>query len=327
MDWTRVLDRPALERLHAVQSPAHAHDFVGLPADPVEDQLTALANDGEGPDARRELWLGSAGGVPVAAGSITVPRLDNLDTAEIGLCVKPAARGRGHGAAAVDLLLLRCRELDRTRITTQVSHGLDGTPSAGDRLAARCGFASKFGEVRRLLDLSTAGDWSGLAGAVPAGYTVTTWVDRAPASVVPGLAALEARMSIDAPRGDLGFEPERWDAARWMVREDDALARGRLHVGAHVTVGDEVVGYTDLGVPRSQPEVGFQWTTIVRADHRGHRLGLLLKIASYRRLRAESPATRWVTTWNAADNAHMIAINEAMGFRAVDAWSGWQRTL
>jgi len=34
-----------------------------------------------------------------------------------------------------------------------------------------------------------------------------------------------------------------------------------------------------------------------------------------------------VTTWNAASNAHMIAINEAMGFRPIDLWCDWQLRL
>ena len=39
------------------------------------------------------------------------------------------------------------------------------------------------------------------------------------------------------------------------------------------------------------------------------------------------PQVRVIDTWNAAVNEHMIAINEAMGFRAVDAWVNWQMNL
>jgi len=42
---------------------------------------------------------------------------------------------------------------------------------------------------------------------------------------------------------------------------------------------------------------------------------------------AELPGMRYIDTWNAAVNDHMIAINERMGFRAVDAWPNWQMEI
>ena len=65
----------------------------------------------------------------------------------------------------------------------------------------------------------------------------------------------------------------------------------------------------------------------MRGDHRGHRLGMLIKAANLRLLRAESPRTRWLNTWNATSNTYMISINEALGFRPVDSWGEWQREL
>ena len=36
---------------------------------------------------------------------------------------------------------------------------------------------------------------------------------------------------------------------------------------------------------------------------------------------------RYIDTWNAAENKPMIAINEAIGFRAVDGWVDWQHDV
>ena len=58
--------------------------------------------------------------------------------------------------------------------------------------------------------------------------------------------------------------------------------------------------------------------------HRGHRLGLLVKIENVRHTLGSERDLRYIDTWNAAENTHMIAINEAIGFRAVDAWVDWQ---
>ena len=52
--------------------------------------------------------------------------------------------------------------------------------------------------------------------------------------------------------------------------------------------------------------------------------GMITKAVNLRTMRAHEPAVRIVDTFNAEVNTHMIAINEAMGFRAVDRWANWQ---
>jgi len=74
----------------------------------------------------------------------------------------------------------------------------------------------------------------------------------------------------------------------------------------------------------SRPAVGYQWDTIVRGEHRGHRLGLLVKAANLQQLREQMPAVRWLNTWNAADNRHMVPINDRLGFRPMEHWQEWQ---
>jgi hypothetical protein len=52
-----------------------------------------------------------------------------------------------------------------------------------------------------------------------------------------------------------------------------------------------------------------------------------VKIENLRHALAHEPDLRIIDTFNAAVNDHMIAINEAMGFRPVDAWENWQQSL
>ncbi len=54
--------------------------------------------------------------------------------------------------------------------------------------------------------------------------------------------------------------------------------------------------------------------TIVHPEHRGHRLGLAVKLANLEALAEEAPAVRRIVTGNAAVNAPMIAVNDMMGF-------------
>ena len=51
--------------------------------------------------------------------------------------------------------------------------------------------------------------------------------------------------------------------------------------------------------------------------HRGHRLGLLLKIDMMRWLAEAEPQLEVMETWNNADNRFMISVNEAARLSAV----------
>jgi hypothetical protein len=42
---------------------------------------------------------------------------------------------------------------------------------------------------------------------------------------------------------------------------------------------------------------------------------------------AHAAGLRVINTWNAAVNDHMISINEALGFRPVDALVNWQQEV
>ncbi len=55
--------------------------------------------------------------------------------------------------------------------------------------------------------------------------------------------------------------------------------------------------------------------------HRGHRLGLLTKVAMLDLLARREPRVTQIITWNSESNRHMIAINETLGYRVVDRWT------
>ena len=65
----------------------------------------------------------------------------------------------------------------------------------------------------------------------------------------------------------------------------------------------------------------FQWDTLVLPTHRGHGLGLALKVATMQAADDLLEGRRRIITYNAAGNEAMIRVNEALGFRQV-AWVG-----
>ena len=55
--------------------------------------------------------------------------------------------------------------------------------------------------------------------------------------------------------------------------------------------------------------------TVVHPEHRGHRLGLAVKLANLEALAgSRARDVRLIVTGNAAVNAPMIAVNDMMGF-------------
>ena len=67
--------------------------------------------------------------------------------------------------------------------------------------------------------------------------------------------------------------------------------------------------------------------TVVHPAHRGHRLGLAVKLANLEALARRAPAVRTIVTGNAAVNAPMIAVNDMMGFRIAGEGIFWQKHL
>lgn len=201
-----------------------------------------------------------------------------------------------------------------------------GEAPAASALLREHGFTPALEETRRMLDLR---EHPARDRPQPApGYRLEQWVDAAPEGLVDGLAYLSGRMTLDAPLGDMDYEPERWDAGRYREKEADAVARGmRRVVTATVHDGGTVAGVTEVFVRTSDPRTADQGDTIVDPDHRGHGLGLTLKQWNHALLAERFPDVRWVNTWNASSNSWMIRVNEAVGFRAMETWTEHQLDL
>ena len=65
----------------------------------------------------------------------------------------------------------------------------------------------------------------------------------------------------------------------------------------------------------------------MRRAHRGHRLGVAVKVATLRLLQERRPDVTEVLTYNAEVNDHMIAVNELLGFEPVARLGEFQKAL
>ena len=164
---------------------------------------------------------------------------------------------------------------------------------------------------------------------MPTHYRVLTFEAPWPAEYLEDQCALFRCMSTDEPHGDEGHEEEIWDAER--VGENDALrvargARYLIAVAQHVASG-RLVACTELAIGADSPGQAFQMLTVVEPEHRGHRLGLAVKLANLEQLARRAPEVRVIITGNASVNAPMIAVNEMMGFEVASRGNFWQKRL
>lgn len=313
-------DRAAMDAWFALARAAQTAD---RPADPPPCPVAHRAElTAPWPGTASRAWLATAGGDVLGVGALDLPLLDNTDNALAAVLVAPAHRGRGVGATLLARLAAEARAAGRSRLIGEAHAPLTG-PSPGTAFAQARGAHLALLSVRRRLDVAaaTAGGATagGAAGASSGVYDLVQWTDGTPEEWLDDIARLSARMSTDAPLGELHWTPEHHDAQR--VRDRDAMcdSRGlRVSVTAARAPDGRLVAFTEIAVATSTPWHGANWDTLVLPEHRGHGLGLRVKLANLALTGARFPGLRTVDTCNAASNSHMIAINDAIGFRPHD---------
>lgn len=273
-----------------------------------------------------------------------LPRRDNLHLVQFDLIVRSQQRGRGIGTA----LLGAIEDIARIRNRTTLQGWGEYAPEPeSEQLVPRTGvgtipvnssvrFALSHGmelmqaECHSVLPLPVPPDRiAELRDVVPDDdYRLVQWEGLTPQEYLKAMAQLRTRMSMDVPIGDLDSEPEVWDEERVRVSEEAETAGVRMFttVARHDPTG-ELVGYTVIGVPDAKPAHPYQQDTLVIAAHRGHRLGMRLKLANLEYLQREFTGAEGVHTWNAGENDQMLAINTAIGFEPRTWKAAWEKKL
>lgn len=328
-------DLADVEASYLIEVAANAVDVPDFPEPSRRRHAVSLRVPRSG--SRHAYWLARLGGEPVGYLSMMFPILDNLDNAEAELVVHPAHRRRGVGRALYRQAVEGARAEGRRMIMAASVESLPGGPPrnpVGSAFARAMGAQAALTDVRRRLDVADvvptvhddllAGAWSRATG-----YSLVRWTNTVPEEYVHDVARLDSRLVTDAPMGDLAWEPERIDAERIRIGEGIREQYGtRVYsTGARHDATGRLVALTALSLEHGIHHHAWQQITLVDPPHRGHRLGTLIKIENLRYALAAEPGLEVIDTWNAAVNDHMILINEAMGFRPVDAWINWQSAV
>jgi GNAT superfamily N-acetyltransferase len=319
-------DETALRTCYDIVAASQRHDDPGLPVRSLASFRNRWSDGFSG--YVRQTWLAlDDAGQPAGCCLLMLPERENPTLAMCFVIVVPVSRRSGIGSALLSLCGQQARTAGRLRL---IGESLDESPGAefGRAMGATRGIA----EVHKRLEID-----AGLCARLPglrasaarhaAGYSLVSWIGASPAGFLADQARLSAAMA-DAPR-DEGVEPEVWDAERIVSVEQASFAAGQefYSVAARHDMTGGLIAITQLRTDPGTPNWGFQMITAVLPEHRGHRLGLLVKTALLELLMEHEPAIRHVVTGNADANQHMIAINEQLGFTVGSVYSSWELDL
>jgi GNAT superfamily N-acetyltransferase len=323
-------------------------EIAGYGTDEVADPPEELLIHWNDPKEPRRYFVVRHEGRVVAYAMYERPEGDDADTCWIDVRVKPGFERRGIGHRLAERVERVARDDGMARM---IYYGV-ANPGDGERLVPGTGEGSIARETRQVRFLIQRGwqleqierasrlalplDPAELAGrladaATASGpdYRVHEWTVPSPERWLDDLALMYTRMSTDAPQGELDEPEDPWTAERLAERElaYSSGPTGLITAAVEHVPSGHLVGFTQLRVPRKAGSVVSQWDTIVLSEHRGHRLGMLLKLANLDHLQRVAPGHTSVVTWNAEENRHMLAVNEAVGFIPFGAEGAWKKLL
>ncbi len=294
-----------------------------------EDGIAMLISSGTGGELC-EAYAAFTGETMVGELMITAALRDNLGVARVWIWVDPAHQRRGVGSRLSSYADTRVGELGRSICHAQARIGVDR--ANGNRsFAEQMGYALANTEIERRLDLPADARLLDRLAAEAAphhrDYRLRTVVGPVPDDLAASYTALRNQINVEMPSGDLEVEAGQETPAELAVQDRYLVDSGRTRVASYaLDVDDTVVAYSVAATSNEHHHHVDQWGTLVDRAHRGHRLGLAVKCELLRAL-AGFPDKTFIETTNAETNAHMVAINETLGFEVAEVYGDFQKRL
>ncbi len=298
------------------------------------------------PDEIRKIWIIVKSGEVIGRVGADIPLEEGSRVVFWLVEILEDHHGQGIGSAAYRLVEETARQHGRTILQSWATQ----REAEGPRLEAPTGFGSlpddhvarffqKHGYTLEQVERKSVFDPVASSETVErllqdaeqkaSGYRVIQWMAPTPAEYVPGYAWMKSRMSTDAPAAAMEFDEEKWDEARVRRHEERWKAAGirvQITVAQHIESG-ELVAFNELAQEAEPTMPSSQWDTLVLKEHRGHKLGQLVKAAGLISWREIEPDAPKIITYNAEENRPMLDINEALGFVPASYNGAWKKVL
>ncbi|WUI03564.1 GNAT family N-acetyltransferase [Spirillospora sp. NBC_00431] len=304
-----ALDDPTdaqIREWHEVLTAVHAAGPAGDPAPDPEQTARRLL----GPEAgsRQRLWAVADGDRLAGVAAVRLPGEPGAGRpAEIDIQVRPPLRRRGFGGALLAAAAGELRADGRTSVIAQVFAGTPAVPFLESH-GFECVLTLR-GMLLRLDDVPPE-RLARLVASGPDGYRLVRWRGVVPDEHASALARAKHAMADFAE-----VDGTPWDAHRVRETEEVVAKRGDDLYTVAALSGAVVAGFTEVVVPHGDARRAAQYDTAVVPEHRGRRLGIRVKAAMLQWLAEARPEVREIETDNSGDNAHMLAVNEELGFR------------
>jgi len=272
-----------------------------------------------------------ADGSMLGCASLDSPQLENTHLGMGQVLVPRRHRRGGVGTALLTELETILGTDGRTHLLIEVATPPD-EESDGSRFGRARGYDVANVETSRLVDLAATAVLHEQLGAAEAsrddGYQIVSFSDETPEEYVEPLCRLLTDFMNHIPLGDVAMQAGEWTPERLRRNEQRRRELDRqAFVALAIAPDGTVVGTSDLRLDLPDPAAASIGITMVEPAHRGHGLGLAMKLATHRDLRAAHPGCGQVRTSNADTNAHMIAVNERLGYRPVERLLDLQKVL
>ena len=323
---TRAGEEPTPEALGSARALiAEAEAADGTP--PVSDQALLEASQGKralllfgGADSGAEGGSGSGSGSSPASGGPAA--LGIVGPGEVDLVVRPGARGRGIGTAALGALL--------DRASGEVRAWAHGENPAAEALLTRAGFAPVRSLFRMALDPALLPAGGAAPGADPDPLAIPTPGDLALRAFDPASDA-DAAAWVDANAAAFADHPEQgritladfaaMRAEPWFDPADLILL-GELD--AHGQPLPRIAGSTWIKTVRDGDAVDTELYAVgVRPERAGEGLGRLLLAVTLARMAQHAPQR--VTLYVDGENARAVELYERAGFTVDSRSRQWSR--
>ncbi|MDA1360004.1 GNAT family N-acetyltransferase [Glycomyces luteolus] len=329
-------DPELIAQAFAVSTAAHRADTPENPA-PVERFFTTLFTHAF--PGRENYWFACVeDGTLLGHTRATFFTDENRELAMLRFgAVHPDHRDRGVGTALLDHVERFSAEHGRTTVLTSAPVYWENGPARDERFARLLedrDYSKALTTVNRRSPVDPLGpereaeQYAKALAAAGDAYEVRQWIGAVPDDLLDTMCRMETMIISEIPLGEIEMEVEHVTPEKLRGREAVYAAEGRII--AHSVALDrtgEIVAWTEVGVDEGGYRDAHQAITIVDPAHRGHRLGLLLKLANLRQIRERFPHVEYIWTDNADVNAPMIAINELLNYTTVDASAEYQKKL